>query len=168
VHLAEANSTTSIVGRTPKLKLLYNGNPYTFHFEVMNLTLDVPMSIGTDLMKILGIGYYGLATSWDPPSKGVAESPFKDKVEPNDDPFGTPTEMAHFMLSIQNNIAANEAIPAGSFCTHPDAVIYLDTPDATDSYRPQYPIADTLEPRVQETVERWLKEDIIREVHANV
>ncbi|KAI8327681.1 hypothetical protein BD560DRAFT_342674 [Blakeslea trispora] len=112
------------------------------------------MSIGTDLMKLLGIDYYDLATSWDPLSKGVAESPFKDTVEPNENPFGTPAEMAHFMPSIQSNIVANGAIPADSFCTHPDAVIYFNTLDATDSYRPQYPIADTLMPRVQKTAEQ--------------
>lgn len=168
IRLASAESTIKCYGYTPELRLKYNGKSYTFKFEVMNLAFEKPMSIGTDLMKVLGIGYYGLATSWDPPSMEKLEEPFKDLPKPNEDPFGTPSERNALLDSIQESIHANESIPFGTFCTHPDAIVYLDTPESAACYKSQYPIADMLKPKVQETVEKWLSEGIITEVPSNV
>ncbi|OBZ64374.1 Transposon Ty3-G Gag-Pol polyprotein, partial [Choanephora cucurbitarum] len=42
------------------------------------------------------------------------------------------------------------------------------TPDSAEGYKSQYPIADKLKPKVQETVEKWLSERIIKEVPSNV
>ncbi|OBZ80581.1 hypothetical protein A0J61_11370, partial [Choanephora cucurbitarum] len=119
-----ASKTSSTYGYTSRLKLKYNGKIYEFKFQVVDLTFNVTMSIGTDLMRVLGIGYHGL----DPPVKGVTENPLEDII------------------------ASNEALPPGSFCTHPDAVVYLDTPGAAEGYKSQYPIAHNLKPKVQETV----------------
>ncbi|KAG1439575.1 hypothetical protein G6F56_012254 [Rhizopus delemar] len=119
-------------------------------------------------MTLLGIGYTGLATSWDPPCKDEAESPFKDIPAPNEDPYGTNEERTKFFEIIDRSIQANKEIPLNTFCTHPDAVIYLDTPEEATGYRSQYPIADTLKPKVQETVEKWLSQGIITEVPSNV
>ncbi|OBZ84166.1 hypothetical protein A0J61_07785 [Choanephora cucurbitarum] len=86
-------------------------------------------------MRVLGIGYIGLAITWDPPAKEIKESPFKDAPQPNEDPFGTVAEQQDFLQAICKHLQANEAVPAGTFCTHPDAMIYLNIPDTVDGYK---------------------------------
>ena len=46
-------------------------------------------------------------------------------------------------------------IPTGSFCSHPAAVVKLDTGDAAPVFRPQYLVADALKPVISEQVESW-------------
>ncbi|SAM07699.1 hypothetical protein [Absidia glauca] len=56
-------------GRTQELQIHYNYTTYTVTLDVMDLAASKDMSIGTDLMRTLGIGYTGLAVSWTPPVK---------------------------------------------------------------------------------------------------
>jgi hypothetical protein len=168
ILLADANSSIKSYGYTSPLQIRYNGSTFTCQLEVMDLAFNRTMSIGTDLMNKFGIGYTGLATSWDPPVKNEAENPFKDKPTPNDDPFGTDEQRFDLIQYVQPSIDANQAIPVDSFCTHPDALVYLDTPDDAAYYRPQYPIAHALKSTVQLTVDKWLADGIITPVPSNI
>ncbi|KAG1447591.1 hypothetical protein G6F56_009212 [Rhizopus delemar] len=146
---SNTDNVTQSYGCTPKIQIRYDSRVYSFQFDAMDLAFDKQMTIGTDLMTILSIGYTGLATPWDPPCKDEEESPFKDIPAPNED-------RTKFFEIIDRSIQANKEISLNTFCTHPDAVIYLNTPEEATGYRSQYPIADTLKPKVQETVEEWL------------
>ena len=117
IYLAKAGEKSSSYGYTDKLKLRYNGKSYLFQFEVMDLAFDKPMSIGTDLMKALGIGYTGLAITWDLPTKEIEESPFKDAPQPNEDPFGTAAEQQDFLKGIRHGGARNLYIQINLFVT---------------------------------------------------
>ncbi|SAL97783.1 hypothetical protein [Absidia glauca] len=115
-----------------------------------------------------GYAYTGLAVSWTPPTKHEEESPFKDIVIPNQDPYGSLEEQTNFLAFVQPSIDANQAIPPDSFCTHPDATVYLDTPKDAKGFRVQYKIADTLKPKVAETVQKWLDQGIITPLPSTV
>ena len=66
------------------------------------------------------------------------------------------------MLStIQPLIQANEAIPIGSFCSHPSALVRLDTGSASPVHRRQYLIPFHLHATVEETLNEWEQAGII-------
>ncbi|SAM00567.1 hypothetical protein [Absidia glauca] len=154
ISLAEDKTKGFIHGRTKAINVYYNGKSYKVEFDVMNLALQRSVSIGTDLMPLLGIAYTGLAVSWTPPTKHEEESPYKDVVVANEDPYGSKEQQ--------------ETIPPDSFCTHPDAVVYLDTPKDAKGFRVQYKIADTLKPKVADTVRKWLEQKIITPLPSTV
>ncbi|SAM07224.1 hypothetical protein [Absidia glauca] len=168
ITLADTNVKGFSYGKTDPLTIFYNAKKYRAQFDVMHLAFGRRMSIGTDFMKVLGIGYTGLAVSWTLPNKTEEDSPFKDIVTPNQDPFGSPQQQKALLDFIQPSLDANQSIPPDSFCTHPDAVVYLDTPPDAAGFRAQYKIADTLKPVVHEAVQKWEAQGIITRVPSNV
>lgn len=168
IQLAQSEHKVKRIGTTPMLAIRYNGKHCTSQFEVMDLAQGHVASIGTDLMPVLGIGYYGLATCWDPPQQDDQEDPFKDVLVPNEDPAGTPEEHALFMSKVQGSLFENAAIPKNSFCTVPESVIYLPTPKGVFCHRKQYDIPYDLRQIVQETVDQWLADGTIVPVPANI
>lgn len=58
IHLAHSDHTIKRIGYTEPLELRYNGKTLKHSFEIMKLTNNQQVSIGADLMPLLGIGYY--------------------------------------------------------------------------------------------------------------
>jgi hypothetical protein len=164
VGLADSKMSSVIYGCTEEIQLHYNYTTYKVILDVMDLAAEREMSIGTDLMRMFGIGYTGLAVSWTPPVKAEDESPFKDVVVPNEDPYGSDAQQSRFLARIQTAIDRNQAIDKHSLCTHPDAVVRLDTPPDAAGFRVQYKVPETLIPKVRETVEKWLEDGVIERV----
>lgn len=141
---------------------------YKHTFEVMNLSFNSKISIGLDLMSKLGIGIYGLPTTFDE----VKQKP-NDNIEigrdliPNECPAGTEVEHKEFLGHIQPFIDQNMSIQPGSFCTIPESVITIDTPDGVTSYRRQYPLPESCKQAIRETVDKWVKEGTIVRAPAN-
>ncbi|KAG1537535.1 hypothetical protein G6F46_012782 [Rhizopus delemar] len=61
---SDSDSTIKRIGLT-EVNIKCNGKSFNHTFEVMNLTNDHDMSIGTDFMSKLGIGLTGLPYKWD-------------------------------------------------------------------------------------------------------
>lgn len=168
ILLAASNIKIRRIGTTDKLSFIHNNKAYTHVFEVMNLSDNIPISIGTDLMKTLGIGLYGLCTSYSrkAPSKPT-EDRDTDLPTPNDSPYGSKEDRLQFKQAIQPYLQDNGKIPSDSFCTIPESIIYLDTPVGKTAYRKQYPIAHRLVPVLQECIDKWLADKIIRRAPDN-
>ncbi|EIE76889.1 hypothetical protein RO3G_01593 [Rhizopus delemar RA 99-880] len=64
IKLADSDSTIKRIGLT-EVNIKCNGKSFNHTFEVMNLTNNHDMSIGTDFMSKLGIGLTGLPYKWD-------------------------------------------------------------------------------------------------------
>ena len=62
---------------------------------------------------------------------------------------------------LKPDLIQNDAIPVGSFCNHPSAVITLDTGSAVPVNRRQYPIPFRLQAVVDAQVQSWLDDGII-------
>jgi hypothetical protein len=67
VGLADSKFQSVIYGRTEAMTIHYNYKTYKVNLNIMDLANDKDMSIGTDLMTTLGIGYTGLAVSTNSP-----------------------------------------------------------------------------------------------------
>lgn len=163
IHLADNNHVVKRMGITDRLKVRYNKRERMHEFEVMHLARGHAVSIGTDLMPHFGIGYTGLVSTWDDVEHEQEKEEEKPLPTPNASPAGTKTEHAAFLETLQPLLAANKAIPPNAFCTLPQAVVHLDTPQNQTVYRPQYAIAHAHRPLVHETITKWLADGIIKE-----
>ena len=170
--MADRQFSIDRIGITEPVDFSHNGKKIKHSFEVMNLSKGVDVSIGTDIMIAIGISLGGLATSWISSSEQSAgvdpdAEMFKNIDIPNESPAGTPEEHAQFMNAIEPLVKDNQSIPTTSFCTHPQAVVYLHTTPGKVSYRRQYPLPRVLQRTVQEQVEKWAKDGIISRAPVN-
>ncbi|OAD76006.1 hypothetical protein PHYBLDRAFT_165981 [Phycomyces blakesleeanus NRRL 1555(-)] len=165
IYLASENSLAEHLGTVENLSLSYMSCKLNHNFVVMSLALGTQMSIGTDLMPRLGMAITNLATTWDDQkSDSLSENTPDDVPEPNKSPAGTSEEQKQFTEAIEQSIRSNKLIPKTSFCTIPESIIHIDTPEGVTSYRRQYPLLVVYEPRIQETVNTWLADDEVQKI----
>ncbi|EIE78251.1 hypothetical protein RO3G_02955 [Rhizopus delemar RA 99-880] len=139
------------------------------------------MSIGTDFMTKLGIGLTGLPYKWDTDevdnieaaqskysdNSELLEEVDKEMSELEDCPAGTPEQFQSAINDIKPLIQLNQGIPRGSFCTIPESVVSIETPENVTSYRSPYPIALVYHQVVQDQINEWLENGVIKRAPAN-
>jgi transposase InsO family protein len=144
-----------------------------------SVTMEVHPNIhkficGCDIMNRLGIGLYGVSTK-DPGfdeeiDRTRSEEHGKDalctgrNIGPDtwlDEDQTSPMELELIKDAVAPSLADNLAIPTGSFCTDPAAIVPLDTGDSPPIYRSQYPVADVYKSDVTAQVEQWFDDGII-------
>jgi len=111
--------------------------------------------MGRDLFKTLSISIDGLPL----PNSQLAIAPEDSNASKFPDPDQTGHD--HPLTNHPSLLAAiqrNQAIPQNSFCTMPEAVVYLDTGDAKPVFRRQFTIAHSLQPIVSQQIESWYQD----------
>jgi len=183
IRLADSDTYVKRIG-TCTISITCNHKTIKHEFEVMNLTNshEYDLSIGTDCMSYLGIGIYGLPLSYDDADSNeerveadkrfnnrsdLLESIEKENELKENNPAVGPKEFEEAMNYIQKFINDNQAIPTGSFCTIPESVVCLDTPDNATAFRSPYPIPFKMQSVVDEQVKEWLDNGIIERAPAN-
>ena len=168
IQLADDNLKVQRIG-TINLSVRYNQKCFQYNFEVMNLLFNTEISIGLDLMPTLGISLHGLAVSWDTINVNKDEGAITvpDDVRPNESPAGTKEDHDKFLENIKPFILRNQNIPTSSFCTIPESVITIDTPEGVTSYRRQYPLPESYHVMLRETIDTWLRNGTIKKAPVN-
>lgn len=184
IRLADSNTFIKRIG-TCILTVSCNKKTITRTFEVMNLTSDneFTVSIGTDFMSSLGMGIYGLPTSYDDKNStdelveankrfnnrsDLLESIDAENATLEHCPACGPDEYIAAMKFIQIYIDENQRIPKGVFCTIPESIVHLDTPPGVTVYKKPYPVPLILHDVVDEAVKDWLDNGIVKITSANV
>ena len=185
IRLADSEKYVERIG-TCTLSITCNNKTINKTFEVMNLTTNqqekYTISIGTDYMHLIGIGISGLPVTWDDhDSKNqireadrrynntseLLESIKSENESQENCPACTPEEYEKAMQFIQSSIAQNQSIPKGSFCTIPESVVHLNTTPNKTAFRRPYPVPKNMEHIVDEQVQEWLDNGIIKVASAN-
>ncbi|CEP12660.1 hypothetical protein [Parasitella parasitica] len=176
IRLADSNSSIKRIG-TCKIKNI-NCNNNTIHnrtFEVMNLTNEYDLSIGTDFMSSFGIAISGLPISFEasnPKSSSVRsltysnESDLLREIEEEnanceDSPAGSSDEYKDALAFIQPSIDKNQEIPNGTFCNLPESIVSIDTPPGKTGFRRPYPVPLVYHDIVDKQITTWLEENFI-------
>ncbi|KAG2217214.1 hypothetical protein INT45_013959, partial [Circinella minor] len=149
------------IGFTNKTKIIHNGLTTFHNFEIMNLNCSADVSIGADLMPHIGIYLKGLAYCWHKPSIPSVPEPV-DMPEPDNSPAGTSVEHQLFMDKIKPFVQENINIPSHDFCTMPESMVYLNIPSGKVVYRHQYDLPNKVLPKLQEQIDEWLQDGIIK------
>ncbi|KAI9484919.1 hypothetical protein BDB00DRAFT_878337 [Zychaea mexicana] len=147
--------------RCGRFWILHNGITASHSFEVFEFNADAEVSIGSDLMPLIGIYLKGLASCWHRSSRPSLPEP-EDLPVPNNSLAGTPEQHKQFLESIQPYIQENINIPPSAFCTLPESVVRIHTPEGKVVNRRQYPLADKLIPILQTQIDQWLADGIIK------
>ena len=114
--------------------------------------------IGLDLFPSCGFSVEGVPTYYP---RHRVEDDFivnEDSDSDNNDinKFSIPTEDKNKLLdAIKPLLDANANIPENSFCSHPAAVITLDTGEAKPVYMPQYRISDFMSRFIDTQIDKW-------------
>ncbi|KAG1464221.1 hypothetical protein G6F56_005129 [Rhizopus delemar] len=158
---AAGNNSVRIYGITENLNINYNGINTKHSFHVINMDEELSLYLGMDILPKLGIGLTGVAHMWDNEKPNIYDDHIDDDQPPNESPSGNEAERKRFFKYIIPLIKENEAIDKSSFCTMPESIVELPTPDANRTFVRQYPIAYSLQPAVDEAVQTWLKDGTI-------
>ena len=140
------------------------------------------LSIGTDYMHFLGIGISGLPVSWDDKDSkdSIREADLRynntselleainaENKPHENSPACPPDQYESAMKFIEPFINANQLIAKGSFCTIPESIVYLNTTPNKTAFRRPYPVPKKMELIVDEQINEWLDNGIIKVAPAN-
>ncbi|KAG2212105.1 hypothetical protein INT45_003662 [Circinella minor] len=164
VQLGHSSTIQPRVG-TCSLNVFYNKRNFTHQFEIFDFyseSNDCPMLLGLDIMSNLNIGITGLTSSWFEYTGPELPSPIDPDVEPNNDPYGTPSERAQAYKPIEALLKENAAIDlATTYCNLPGAIVNLETIPGKVAYRAPYPVPMVYKDAVLAQLDQWEKDGVI-------
>lgn len=164
VQLGHSSTIQPRVG-TCSLNVFYNKRNFTHQFEIFDFyseSNDCPMLLGLDIMSNLKIGITGLTSSWFEYTGPELPSPIDPDCEPNNDPYGTPSERTQAYKPIEVLLKENAAIDlATTHCNLPGAIVQLETIPGKVAYRAPYPVPVVYKDAVLAQLDQWEKDGVI-------
>ncbi|KAF1806162.1 hypothetical protein V8B55DRAFT_1569087 [Mucor lusitanicus] len=155
IQLAQKDVSFEKIGNTAEtLAVRYNSKTIQSKFEIFDIIKDIYVCIGMNLLPQLGIQINGLAYDWDGHTgleiPDIDPSPYT----PNDSPYGTDSERATLLSSIQPSIDANKSIPPGAYCNLPNSSIILPIKKhlTHDTFRAPFTIVESQKAIVDEQI----------------
>ena len=136
----------------------YGSQRLVHRVDIANQPKGLSVIIGRDLMPALGIAITGLLTSAE---HEAAPAPQPDSTATL---FDTTAEEHPLRRhpDLEAALSRNQAIPHDTFCNVPEAVVHIDTGEASPVWNRQYRIAHNLEELVDKQVAQWLQRGKIR------
>jgi hypothetical protein len=129
------------------------------HLEVFNFPPSYDMLLGMDLLPQLGIGITGLPTSFADEVRVTTQEFESSPPAVGEQP---PSEHdTHRLQELLQPALDRNLATAGEFCTHPDAVLNIDTGDSKPVYVRQYPIPRKRTDAVRQQVTTWKHHGIV-------
>ena len=150
------NSRTSRTSKTTPIPVKCGGLEFTHSFDVISTCEDIELVAGLDVLNKIGFSISFPFHSDHPFVLSLDCKPSLASPDPN-----LSESRSDLLARLDPLLEANKAIPIGSFCNHPLAVVTLDTGSAKPIFRRQYPVAHRLQPVVDEQIEEWLAAGII-------
>lgn len=165
ITLADESQTIPRIGQTESIEIRYGSHIVSAPFEVLERCC--PFIIGMDLFHELGLGISGLTD----PGDDATRLPFPT---PDSRPMLVPGEVpkeersaafiafkTRFLSQIKDSLDRNSLIPKSSSCPVPEMNVFLPVPKGTVLFRRPRPYAERQQPIVNETVNKWLNDDVI-------
>lgn len=164
IQLGHTSTTKPRIGSC-YLNIFYNKRNFKHKFEVFDFytdSNDCPVLLGLDIMSQLNIGITGLTSSWFEYTGPELPSPIDPDVEPNNDPYGSPTERNLAYAQIEPLLKENANIDlASTYCNLPGAIVQLETIPNKIAYRAPYPVPIVYKEAVLAQLDQWQKDGVI-------
>lgn len=147
------------------LNILYNKRNFKHKFEIFDFytdSNDCPILLCLDIISQLNIGIIGITSSWFEYTGPELTSPIDPNVEPNNNPYGSPTERKIAYAQIEPLLKENANIDlASTYCNLPGAVVQLETIPNKIAYRAPYPVPIVYKEAVLVLLDQWKKDGVI-------
>ena len=150
ISLAHAEATAQV---TDPLQLQVGDKYITTALFCMPLQPGIKGIIGMNLLKSIGVTVSNLPVDF--PRKLTMKNNVVSTQKPPELPKMDPA-IIRALEAIKPLLDANASLPLNSHCTHPSAVISLNTGDATPVYRRQYPIPHKALSAVKKIIDSWI------------
>ena len=126
--------------------------------------------LGRDLFPPLGIGIYGVPTNY--PASTEEEQKFDYSEYDYDSEWldqhrAEPALRQMLLDAVADNLRRNANLPFDSKCTHPSAIVHLNTGDAAPTFVPQYRLSDKMSLQVTAQVGKWADNNVIVKAPVN-
>ncbi|OAQ35434.1 hypothetical protein K457DRAFT_44010, partial [Linnemannia elongata AG-77] len=166
IDLLANKSVVEHIGVTNQVEFEFNNRFLSAPFEIID-DQESPLTVGTELFYHMGFALFGL-----PEIKEMAPTndiPVEDE-KPSLRPTVTHEEeltsdfmrmKGRFLDAISKVLLDNENISKTSHCPVPEIMVYLPVPKGTIVYRRPRRFAHSQRPILDETVARWLEDDVI-------
>lgn len=166
IQLGAENMSVKSSGHAVNLKVQHG----SLLVEKVSMTLsrlpDRMIYLGMDLLPHLGIGLTGVCPTVqlcsDPSSADDDRMLSSTNPWPDEDKLPE-TDRQRFLDGVSSSIQANKQILPTSRCTHPEAVITVDTGQTAPIYRRQYPVPVSLHSKVTEQILKWQDNGVVVE-----
>jgi hypothetical protein len=142
-------ATVEVVGR----------GPVRCNLVVFELSSGTELLLGQDLYPRLGIGVAGIPTSF-PGDVRPANDEFVCSPRPKAEIPPSPEEAAALDAAIASALARNLAT-AGGMCSHPQALVDIDTGSSSPVNIRQYPIPRKYREEVAAQVQKWKAQGVV-------
>jgi transposase InsO family protein len=153
------------IGSTEEdIKITYNSRQCHAKFEIFDIFSDIDVVIGMDLIMQIGITISNMAMDWDDDNNPEIPAIDPNPYTPNDSPYGTEAERAHFMKEIEPYIEANKNIDPKAYCNIPGSTLELHILKDHEHkmYKPQWPLEEKFLPAIKEQMATWIKNGVIQ------
>lgn len=113
--------------------------------------------LGLDLFGLVGISVVGVPITYpeEEAESILSDEPFFNRLTSLEQYAPTDAQRQLLLDKLKPQLECNRAIPVGSFCSHPSAVVRLDTGDAKPVYTPQYRVSDYMSSFIDKQVTEW-------------
>jgi hypothetical protein len=127
--------------------------------DVLDLSENVDLLIGTDILSLLGIGLVGIPSTFP----DAVVTPIQDELPSQVVEIDQAAADAENALrkALENEIQENLNIPIQKCCSLPEAVVHLETGNAPPVFVRQYPVPHIRKKLVDEKVKLWVEAGVI-------
>lgn len=167
------NSTVTRIGKTEPLEVTYTNNiKFTHEFKVIEfnnkLSTEFDVLLGVDILPKMNIYLQGVAYKFPDSERDNELKQFQDinhdkknKYNPENADYGTPSERKELLSQIQPALDANKAIRSDAACTMPESVVKIKISDPSNCFVRQYPLPANADAEINTQLEEWLKDGIV-------
>ncbi|KAK4517143.1 glutamate--cysteine ligase [Mucor velutinosus] len=153
------------IGSTEEdIKIIYNSRQCYSKLEIFDIFSDIDVVIGMDLIMQIGITISNMAMDWDDDNNPEIPAIDPNPYTPNDSPYGTEAERAHFTKEIEPYIKANKNIDPKAYCNIPGSTLELHILKHHENkmYKPQWPLEEKFLPAIKEQMATWISNGVIQ------
>lgn len=192
IQLGENGAVVPRLGITPPIEVRYGKRRFFHRFEVMDLPDGEMLFVGENIRAAMGIAIVGLTSAMpeyeeqevadiaavatyvdehvvrkaskelQPDMNGVAEDNQREDEMPTVVDEGDPDEVAAVLAGIDVQLKANEALDPKGHCTHPMAMIYLETGDAEPIFIKQYRMPHSMDGMADEEIQKDIRDAVLK------
>lgn len=123
------------MGQAEKLNISCNGHTRKHEFDMLELDDSIDVILGKDILPHIDVALTGVVVNWDDNKVIYDDSIDDSEYQPSISHAGAVEEHKALLAALQKYIDDNQKIDKKSFCTIPESIVCLPTPEGKVAFR---------------------------------